>query len=1404
MSESTLYLEIIGADGEISNSDRIGDYAPGEEITISAVGVTPGATVTFNLEEIVAGDGINNPLTWIVVDDNNDGSVQFTWTIPDTDYENSWIELTAIDDNLTPNDLSDDKSAQVIFTDSIPSGNRIKLHHVWEIPTTQYVPGLVTGYREGDSASFIVEIEIPEADLDEIAAGEDGTLGTADDGKLDFTIYLDLVADSGANGYAFIDLGNFDDTVTPPIPNSAGGSILVNSNYSYSIAESSGVTTDNSNSVLFTGNGSVTVLQPDDGIDNISILDVAYNGADFSSSTNFQTWTVTYEVDAAGTYYFLYGGVLAKPGDIAPDDTNGDGETDTTTIAEFGAGDAGNFQARIQSQGTGDKTVPFKGSLIIKEPDIVVTKEIDRDGDGKWEDSADAKEYFFTIYLDDGDREPEITLDGDDTITTATLSTDVNGQVRFENVEDGTWWITENQILANSPEIYIFNEIEIVDSGSPSGIFGDNGDIAQVTVAEGTTNDLQDASVIFRNGPRPDVDVTISGYKWEDTNGDGTWDVGENGYNGWTIHIDIDDEGDGTFDRTVSVVTSTVLNDGFYTYSETLDVDAVIRVCEDQTDILSGEWTNTYDGTLTFNADDIPIPAGDFEVTEPLNFGNFKNIDISGFKWEDTDGDGVWDVGEDGYNGWTIYLDNDLDPTNGVIASDVTANDGTNDGAYSFENVTPEDIGDATTLYIYEDQTDINSGEWTQTYPSSPNYYTLDVASGAFIAGDFGDTEEGNFGNFENIDISGFKWEDTDGDGIWDAGELGYNGWTIYLDDDLDPTNGVIASDVTANDGTNDGAYSFENVTPEDIGDATTLYIYEDQTDINSGEWTQTYPSSPNYYTLDVASGAFIAGDFGDTEEGNFGNFENIDISGFKWEDTDGDGIWDAGELGYNGWTIYLDDDLDPTNGVIASDVTANDGTNDGAYSFENVTPEDIGDATTLYIYEDQTDINSGEWTQTYPSSPNYYTLDVASGAFIAGDFGDTEEGNFGNFENIDIFGYKWIDVENLAVWDDGEFGENGWTIVLDSDQDFENGYIRKDTTENDGTYNGAYSFENITATEINGATTLYVYEIIQSGYAQSFGNFSVDVASGLVVEGTYGEAEQGNFGNYELGILARTPGFWCTHLEVWDGSHSNDDKWAQLLRDEKGGSYKDPDGMAALDILDLDEDGIPMYYDSNGNYEYDKGEEGLFLGDTPDANGKFDNDGKLDAGELFVPLAVAQEIICASNKLISSDARIKLMRMALAKQLNIYNGAAGAEDMIRADFDWLTGVLTYKNTGKKSNVISSGDVDQDNNYRVDLKTDYVLGQGFTGTKVSEFDPAWQGPAINNPGIDYGFGGSYQNPDTGKIVQINDYNPGGSDIFKANDLFNNNSNYLGMDATLTQTTQGDWVVLDHGLTLSAI
>ena len=95
----------------------------------------------------------------------------------------------------------------------------------------------------------------------------------------------------------------------------------------------------------------------------------------------------------------------------------------------------------------------------------------------------------------------------------------------------------------------------------------------------------------------------------------------------------------------------------------------------------------------------------------------------------------------------------------------------------------------------------------------------------------------------------------------------------------------------------------------------------------------------------------------------DFGNFQNITISGEKFNDLTGDGVQDAGDPGLPGWTIDL---LDASGAIVATTVTDADGN----YSFP-----DVGPGT----YTVQEELQSG-WIQTFPAPPGTYTVTATSG----------------------------------------------------------------------------------------------------------------------------------------------------------------------------------------------------------------------------------------------------------------------------------------------------------------------------------------------------------------------------------------------------------------------------------------
>ncbi len=137
--------------------------------------------------------------------------------------------------------------------------------------------------------------------------------------------------------------------------------------------------------------------------------------------------------------------------------------------------------------------------------------------------------------------------------------------------------------------------------------------------------------------------------------------------------------------------------------------------------------------------------------------------------------------------------------------------------------------------------------------------------------------------------IKGSKWNDEDGDGVWDAGEPALEDWTIYLDSNnngqLDPGEHSATTD-------RDGSYSLNLLQP---GTYTVAEVLQPG-------WSQTRPLSAGTYQVEIEAEEVISGL-------DFGNFLSnpAEIHGRKWHDRDGDGIQDGDEVGLAGWTIYLD-----------------------------------------------------------------------------------------------------------------------------------------------------------------------------------------------------------------------------------------------------------------------------------------------------------------------------------------------------------------------------------------------------------------------------------------------------------------------------------------------------------------
>jgi serine-aspartate repeat-containing protein C/D/E len=349
----------------------------------------------------------------------------------------------------------------------------------------------------------------------------------------------------------------------------------------------------------------------------------------------------------------------------------------------------------------------------------------------------------------------------------------------------------------------------------------------------------------------------------------------------------------------------------------------------------------------------------------PIGFFNFKKGTIYGYKWNDLDGDGVWDQGEPALPGWTIWFEGwGFGYMTGFAVTD-------ENGYYEFTGLPPGEY------VVWE----VGQPGWIPT--TDPDVW-VDI---------WGHSEVNvSFGNFELGCIEGYKYEDMNGNGIYDNGDVPIPDWTIYLSwttgiimTPEGPISAIVLIAITTTD--ENGHYQFCGLGPSGTG----WYIVEEET---RADWVPTTPTSENVV---MTSGAHV-------RVHDFLNYEKGSICGWKFEDLNCNGIWDLGEPPLPDWPIYLlkNHDLDPT-------VTWTDG--DGYFCFDDL----------LYDHYMVWEAQIQGWT---PTTVTGYTVWVCSGS-------DIELDPFGNFHNVWIPIFKYEDVNGNGEYDNGDVPIPNWMFTV-------------------------------------------------------------------------------------------------------------------------------------------------------------------------------------------------------------------------------------------------------------------------------------------------------------------------------------------------------------------------------------
>jgi protocatechuate 3,4-dioxygenase beta subunit len=605
-----------------------------------------------------------------------------------------------------------------------------------------------------------------------------------------------------------------------------------------------------------------------------------------------------------------------------------------------------------------------------------------------------------------------------------------NGSVDIGDLGLSGWTI---QLLDTSNNVLATTTTNIAGNYSFANVGPGNYRVRQVLQTGWTASTTLPADINGRSGTNvPGINfgdfqfVTISGQTYDDKNGNGTKDKTDGGLQGMTVNL-IDAQSGFVLD------TRTTDASGMYTFTNLVPKKYRIR------EMLPAGWQQT-----TSDPPDLDTHGLD-NLT--VDFGNFKLIAISGQLFNDQTGDGIKAGTDVGIPNVTFFL---LNATGNVIDTQAT---GPN-GAYKFSGVGPG---------MYRVSESLPAG-WTLTTP----------APSAITAQSQADVGGVDFGNFQNITISGQVFDDQNASGGEDPQEPILPNWTVRL------LKSGVTQPVAVQTSDTSGNYAFPNLGPG---------TYTIQEVVPAG-WTGTGVSPP---PIAAMSGIDVPGV-------NLGNFRLIAVTGTVYEDANANGGLDQHESGQSGWAVKLFS----TSGVQLASTTS---AADGSYTLPNLAPG---------TYRVREVVQTG-FTQTSVNPPD--TVVNFDGAGIA-------HVDFGNFFNVSIAGQVFQDTNGNGRLDTGETALAGWTLQL---FDAVTGNQLASQTSD---AQGKYVFNNL------GPGTYRVREAPQSGSSQSsavpddiavhlsgvnsnginFGNFKNIGISGEAFEdqngdGQLGPAEQGQSG---------------------------------------------------------------------------------------------------------------------------------------------------------------------------------------------------------------------------------------------------------------------------------------------------
>lgn len=430
---------------------------------------------------------------------------------------------------------------------------------------------------------------------------------------------------------------------------------------------------------------------------------------------------------------------------------------------------------------------------------------------------------------------------------------------------------------------------------------------------------------------------------------------------------------------------------------------------------------------------------------------------------------------------------------------------GTNPTTFSFSGELIGTIGNGGTI-----SKSVKPGQYTvtETSPSTSGYRLISISCtdsnsrGVVDTGvatfniEPGEDVTCTFTNEMRGAVTAHKFEDVNANGTQNAGDdPNVSDWQMYLysgnDCQGDPFN---QGDTDAQ-----GNITFYSLTPGEP------YSVQEE---NRGGWTNTTSVCQNFSVNP-----------GQTETRNFGNYKLSKIQGKKFNDKNGNGVYNGGENYLNNWTINLYQWNNDGETWVSKEsfVTGNTGTQ-GQYKFENL---ELGDYKVCEVLKTN-------WKQTFPAgTANNEDINEAERCHEVSitKSGDDHTGlHFGNFKKGVIQGKKYEDANDNSEDDQGVYLDD-WTIRLYKEQGRTWNPLDEKITGHTGT-TGQYRFDGLDK------GTYYICEVLQSGWEQTdpgsaegvanlSGNTNEAPRCRQVVINESGEENFGrHFGNIQLGKI--------------------------------------------------------------------------------------------------------------------------------------------------------------------------------------------------------------------------------------------------------------------------------------------